>query len=479
MIMQPRAARLCVLSALGALLALAPVAPTAASQDTPQPAAADKPAAPATAKPAAAAKPAPKPAKPAAGPKPIASPKPATKAKSAANAKSAPGAKAGAPAAEAAAAAKPAADGASGKIAPELAQRLTPAQQETYLAYREARTAFDLLHRAYWRKVDAKRDARKARRLLGQAFTADDYVTALPPKYQGPELPPEISRIVAEVKPPVAEKPLPAVADFLEQAKKQFGFVPKRATEREFKTSYAAEALKVGLTKDQVVRVYALETGGQGTYDMQSGINPITRQGKPISSALGYAQLLHANTTGELVKHGEAFARRLTSMAEAPGTPAPRAAELKAKAAIVRKMLRAARTVPNEWGAHQRFAMTPNGLGIHALNLDADLGPWIQVLKLRSLKDSAAIHGRADLTGAEIELMNLAGPGTGLEMMTPVGRQMPTPNFFSEGGYARNPVVRDKTAAELLATLESRMEVHLKKPGSVEFAQIFDEVARR
>jgi hypothetical protein len=212
---------------------------------------------------------------------------------------------------------------------------------------------------------------------------------------------------------------------------------------------------------------------------MQSGINPITRQGKPISSALGYAQLLHANTTGELVKHGDAFAKRLVAMAEAKGTPARRAAELKAKAGILRKMLRAARSVPNEWSAHQRFAMTPKGLGIHALNLDADVGPWIQVLKLRSLKDSAARHGYADLTGAEIELMNLAGPGTGLEMMTPVGRQMPTPNFFSEGGYSRNPVVREKTAAELLTTLDQRMEVHLKKPGSIEFAQIFDEVAPR
>ena len=44
--------------------------------------------------------------------------------------------------------------------------------------------------------------------------------------------------------------------------------------------------------------------------------------------------------------------------------------------------------------------------------------------------------------------------------------------------YSRNPVVRDKTAAELLAALDQRMEVHLKKPGSIEFAQIFDEVAR-
>jgi hypothetical protein len=460
MTMQPRSASRYGLSALGALLALVPAAPMAASQDTTaQQTSAAKPAATA-AKPAASAKPAPATVKPAANAKPSAAPKPAP------------------PAANPAAAAKPA-DSTSSKIAPELAQRLTPAQQEAYLAYRDARTAFDRLHRAYWRKVDGKRDARKARRLLGQAFTAEDYVAAFPPKYQGPELPSDIARIVAEVKPPPAETPLPTVADFLVHAKKQFGFVPKRATEREFKTSYAAEALKVGLTKDQVVRVYALETGGQGTYDMQSGINPITRQGRPISSALGYAQLLHANTTGELVKHGEAFARRLTSMAEAPGTPPPRAAELKAKATIVRRMLRAARAVPNEWSAHQRFAMTPNGLGIHALNLDADLGPWIQVLKLKSLKDSAALYGRHELTGAEIELMNLAGPGTGLEMMTPVGRQMPTPNFFSEGGYARNPVVRDKTAAELLVALESRMEVHLKKPGSIEFAQIFDEVARK
>ena len=95
--------------------------------------------------------------------------------------------------------------------------------------------------------------------------------------------------------------------------------MPKRATEREFKRSYADEALKVGLSKDQVVRVYALETGGLGTYDMQSGINPVTKQGRPISSALGYAQLLHANSTGELVKHGEAFAKRLLAMAAAPG----------------------------------------------------------------------------------------------------------------------------------------------------------------
>ncbi|HEY7549756.1 MAG TPA: hypothetical protein VH913_09600, partial [Hyphomicrobiaceae bacterium] len=302
-----------------------------------------------------------------------------------------------APAAQTEAAARqpqPQPEAAAPGIAPELARRLTPEQQGVYLAWRDARGAFERQSRAYWRKVEAKRDARRARRLLGQAFTAEDYVTTHPPKFQGPELPADIARTVAQVKPPPPEKPLPTVADFLANARKQFGFVPKRATEREFKQSYAREALKVGLTKDQVVRVYALETGGQGTYDMQSGINPVTRQGKPISSALGYAQLLHANSTGELVKHGDAFAHRLTAMAAVPGTPAARVAELKAKAAILRKMLRAARSVRNEWRAHQRFAMTPAGLGIHALNLDADVGPWIQVLKLKGLRDSAATYGR-------------------------------------------------------------------------------------
>ena len=124
-----------------------------------------------------------------------------------------------------------------------------------------------------------------------------------------------------------------------------------------------------------------------------------------------------------------------------------------------------------------QFANTPAGLGIHAINLDADVGPWLQVLKLKGLKDDAAAAGRSTLAGAEIELMNLAGPRTGLEMMMPVAQNMPTSNFFSEGGYYRNTIVREKTAAELLKALNERMEVNVKKPGAVEFAQIFDEVA--
>jgi hypothetical protein len=373
----------------------------------------------------------------------------------------------------------PAGAAAAERIGAELAARLTPAQRKIYEAYRAERRRFDREFRAYWRMVDDKRELRRTKHTMGRSYTADDYVARHPPKYTGPELPADIARIVTEVKPPVPEQPLPNVADFRKAARVKYGFVPTPTTEREFKQRYAREALAVGLTKDQVVRVYALETGGQGTYDMQSGVNPLTKQGRPISSALGYAQLLHANSTSELAKHGELFATRLMQMARAPGTPPERASALRKKAAIVRRMRRVASSVPFKWSAHVEFAGTPAGLGIHALNLDADVGPWLQVLKLKGLKDDAEKAGRGALSGAEIELMNLAGPRTGLEMMTPIGRNMPTSNFFSEGGYYRNPVVRDKTAAELLAALQARMEVHLKKPGSIEFAQVFDEVARR
>ena len=364
------------------------------------------------------------------------------------------------------------------EIGADLAARLTAEQQRAYSSYRAARAEFTREHRIYWTRVDAKREVRKAKRIMRQDFDANDYVQTHPPKYRGPQLPPDVAKIIAQMRPPAERQELPGVADFLANARAQFGFTPKRGSEYEFKRRYAIEALKVGLTKDQVVRVYALETGGMGTYDMQSGINPVTRQGRPISSALGYAQLLHANSVGGVVKHGEEFVRRLLTMAAASGIPAERANELRNKALILRKMIRAARTVPNEWSVHQRFAQTPPGLGIHAINLDIDLGPWLQVLKLKGLKDDAISAGRSHLSGAEIELMNLAGPRTGLEMMTSVGSRMPTSNFFSEGGYSRNPVVHEKTGAELLAALDQRMEVHLKKPGSIEFAQIFDEVAR-
>lgn len=357
-----------------------------------------------------------------------------------------------------------------------MIERLDERQRREFLAWREAQDAHDAALDRYWGQVERIRSARRKKLRAGQQASADDYVMSFPPDYSGPTLSAPLARLWDELKPPVEAKPIPDLSDFLENAAKHYQFVPERIPESEFKRRYALEALSHGLTKDQVVRVYALETGGQGTHDMQSGINPITRRGKPISTALGYAQLLHANSVNELVKHGNTFIARLESTARAPGVSAERAASLKNKIRALRRMQVNLRGVRNDWGAHMRFAATPKGLGIHALNLDGDIGPLLQVIKLRGVREVAERAGRTSLTPAELELMNLAGPSTGLEMMTPLGRKAPSSNFFSRGGYTRNPIVHKRSGAELLAQLDVRMDFHLPKPGAVEFGAIFDQI---
>jgi hypothetical protein len=373
----------------------------------------------------------------------------------------------------------PAARGAS-----EFASSLPAAQRKLFEDYLAAQTLFDFKSDAYWREVSDKRTGRRGKRSRGEAMAAKDYVRTFPPRYEGPVLPPELAKRwqayqdkQREQKQEPPPTPKPGLADFLAQARAQYNFVPEVIPEREFKLRYAREATSLGLTKDQVVRVYALETSGLGTADMVAGIHPIKKTGSPISTALGYAQLLAANSTDELVKHGPKFVERLRRMSADRSLDPARRQALAEKAERLKAMLAAARSVPHKWDSHVAFARTPRGLGIHAINLDGDIGPWLQVVKLHGLKEMAEKAGIAALTGAEIELMNLAGPGTGLEMMRQVAHTAPTPNFFERGAYARNTIVRDKTAAELLAALDKRMDQNITNPGAIEFAAVFDQVA--
>ena len=358
---------------------------------------------------------------------------------------------------------------------------LGPAQQQEFTTWHTAQAHFERRLDAYWREVDRKRSERRAKRSGTKLYDTVDYVWSFPPQYEGPKLSADLdtqwTRFQAAqeaAEPETAKKQLPGVGDFLAAAKTNYGFEPERISEREFKRRYAEEALTLGLTKEQVVRVYALETGGMGTADMQAGINPISKKGKPISSALGYAQLLHANTVGELVKHGGSYITRLKKMQAATRDPA-RAEQLKRKIAALQLMLRSARSVPDDWYRHVAFAQTPRGYGMHAINLDGDIGPWLQSMKLRGLKDFAARKGMTNMSGEEIELMNLSGPATGLEMMQPVGLTAPTPNFFARRAYYVNKMVMGKTSAELLADFTRRMDNSSQKAGAIEFAQAFDE----
>ncbi len=359
---------------------------------------------------------------------------------------------------------------------------LSPAEKQEFTGWRAAQTHYERRLNAYWHEVEKKRKGRRPKRSSGKLYGPDDYVWTFPPEYAGPGLSAGLARrwehyqaAQEKARPYKAREAQPGIEEFLAAAKKYYGFVPTRVSEAEFKRRYAEESLRLGLTKEQVVRVYALETGGNGTADMQAGIHPITKKGHPISSALGYAQLLHANTIGELVKSGDTFIARLRRMAAATRDPT-RARELKGKIVALQRMLQSARSVPNDWYRHVAFARTPRGYGMHAINLDGDIGPWLQSEKLVGLKEFAARKGVTNLSGEEIELMNLSGPATGLEMMQPVGLTAPTSNFFARRAYYVNKMVKGKTSAELLAEFTRRMDNSSKQPGAVEFAQAFDEV---
>ena len=359
----------------------------------------------------------------------------------------------------------------------ELLATLSPAEIAEWQAYRQARAAFEPAAAAYWTDVETRRQQRRQKKAAAQPLAPGDYVREQPPVYAGPALSPALVKKIQDAAPKDPDTYIAVVADCLTQARALYKFAPRRVTETEFKRAYAIEALAHGLTRDQVVRVYAFETGGRGTFDMQAGIDPLSGHGRAISTALGYAQLLAANSSNELVKHGPGFARRLDEMARRRTLTPERVLELKRKAAVVRAMLKDLARVPNVWKAHQAFARTPQGIAIHALNLDADVGPWLQVLKLKGLREEAAKAGLFSPSSAEIELMNLSGPATGLEMMLPVAKAVPTANFFDRGGYERNSVVRGRTAASLLAEIDTRMQAFLVKPGAIEFARVFDRLA--
>ena len=359
---------------------------------------------------------------------------------------------------------------------------LTDSEANALQEWKTERRTYDGQLDNYWEKVDDKRQARKKKRAAKVPFEASDYVMSFPPAYSGPKLSDKLAAKYAkfladqEKSQPTPPKDMLTIPDYLNAAKNVYGFVPERLSEKEFKKRYAEEAVALGLAKDQVVRIYALETGGIGTYDMQAGIHPIKKTGRAISSALGYAQLLDANSVNELSQHGDFFNDRLSEKLRNPNLSKDRATAIKTKIAILKRMYANAKRVPFEWSRHQSYAKTAEGMGMHTLNIDGDIGPLMQAMKLRGLKDTAEKAGRPQLAGAEMEAMNLAGPATGLEMMQPAGRKAPVTNFFARRAYYVNKMVVGLTGEQLLAELDRRMTDSMKTAGSQEFEAAFDSV---
>src|SRR6476646_1141239 len=343
--------------------------------------------------------------------------------------------------------------------------------------YQQARAAFEQEAGAYWSAIADKRRTRNAKRRDHQPIDADDYVLAQPPVYTGPKRPINPAPEPEPLHPPRVHKAIPVVADLLQAAQQQFQFAPQRpASELEFKRAYARVASAAGLTREQAVRVYSFETGGSGNHDMQSGLSASRPGSRAISTAVGYNQLLTTNSVELMAEQGHEFIKELTAKA-ASLSGAPRKA-MDHKLAVLKTMVAFSRTVPDTWSEHEKLANTPQGWAVHAMVLDIDVGPMLQTHKLLTSVICARAKGyNRPLSAAELEMMNLTGDGTGLDMVTmpqAMREQVPTSNFFQRAGYERNPVaIRNNTVAKLLAGTDARMDSNSTLPGARELAAAF------
>lgn len=339
--------------------------------------------------------------------------------------------------------------------------------------YQEARAAFDAEAGAYWSQVSEKRRGRNAKRRSGQQVTLDDYVLQHPPLYNGPKRP--VNPEPEETPERPARKPIPVVADLLRAAQDLYEFIPQRpASELEFKRVYARYALASGLTREQAVRVCAFETGGTGSYDVQAGIEHGGK--RAISTAMGYNQLLTTNSVELLAEQGHEFIRALSEKMARTSGPARKT--LEQKLGVLKRMVAHAKSVPDTWSEHEKIGNTAQGWAMHAMVLDIDVGPMLQTHKLLTSVLFARAKGYTrPLTAAELEMMNLTGDGTGLDMVTmpqAMREQVPTSNFFQRGGYERNPVaIRHNTVAKLLAITDARMDSNGNNAGARELAGAF------
>ncbi|MDB5635757.1 MAG: hypothetical protein JWP51_665 [Bradyrhizobium sp.] len=339
--------------------------------------------------------------------------------------------------------------------------------------YQEARAAFDQEASAYWSSISEKRRGRNAKRRDHAPIALEDYVLTQPPDYTGPKRPVNPRPEAEEPREPRGRKHIPVIADLLKAAADYFQWAPQRpANELEFKRAYASFASAAGLTREQAVRVYAFETGGNGNHASQSGFHG----SRAISTAIGYNQLLTTNTVELLAEQGPEFLKVLTE--KAAGLSGAARQTMDRKIIVLKKMVALARSVPDEWAQHEKIGDTPQGWALHAMVLDIDVGPMLQTHKLLTSVIFARAKGyMRPLNAAELEMMNLTGDGTGLDMVTmpqAMREQVPTSNFFQRGGYERNPVaIRHHTVAKLLAVTDSRMDSMRNLPGAKELAAAF------
>jgi hypothetical protein len=328
-------------------------------------------------------------------------------------------------------------------------------------SYSEAIKEFQARTNSYWDDVSSAKQIRKASKI-------DCWVTDQPPVYKGPDDPSN----PGDKKPPRPPSTLPNLNEMLAASgelnsmasdnKSHAHFSLKEVSEIDFKARYVDEVTRKfshdfhfdkAQTQTVVQGVYAFENGGWGTRETLSStpeslvdedpnnpdyaaIKEARRNFRPVSTAIGYNQLICANTLtniGEtpsntgIVKSLEEDARlyperaqefldrasmikslqpilnrEVIAFAGAKMEKAAESAQTDAEKAAAKEKVRA-RYLDSEgaptWSAYVDFTRSkdPTSLvradgqpvsgedfasAIHGLNLDADVGPIMQAQEL-------------------------------------------------------------------------------------------------
>ena len=333
-----------------------------------------------------------------------------------------------------------------------------------------------LSHQAgqYWDQIAAKRRIRIAKRRSNEPITLDDYVLTQPPKIwrRLPPRPPSETHIPR----------VPVLADFLRAAAQQHGFVPDAPeSETAFKRAYARVALSAGLTREQAVGIYSFETGGNGTYNVQSGLTHPGPRARAISPAIGYNQLLSTNSGRAPGGAWRAFRCAVAGQGRGALRRCPRRDGAKDRNAQAHDRILPLRAV--RMGRARQARQGHMGRRRHPRHRG---GPRSRpLLQTQKLFDSVAFvrskGHEATLTASELALMNLTGDGNGLDLVTmpkEMRAQVPTSNFFQEGGYNRNSIARQTAVVSVLfEAIERKMNRAAQQPGAQDLAAAFDEAA--
>ena len=162
-----------------------------------------------------------------------------------------------------------------------------------------------------------RREAQGAHRQAPRAArpsTLTDYVLEQPPVYAGPPCPPDPS---VQAGGSAGRQPeLPVVADFLRNAKEHFGFVPERRQTRSTTSAPMSRSRpRPASPKSRWCASIASSPAATANTTCRPGSRFNKPNAKAISTALGYNQLLTANTTSLLAEKGERFVKALQARA--------------------------------------------------------------------------------------------------------------------------------------------------------------------